>query len=70
MSVYTRREAADRIEADLARYLADPMPPDLKAAVADLIEPHTQNMEIRHRDVMECIHVAWPMIRDWVEGHR
>lgn len=45
------------------------MPPGLKDEVADVIEPHTMNMEIKHGDVMTCIAVAFPVIRDWFRDH-
>ena len=45
------------------------MPAELRGLVEDLIEPHTINMGIDHGDVMSCIRVAWPVIRDWLREH-
>jgi hypothetical protein len=45
------------------------MPPELRGQVEDLIEPHTMNMGIDHGDVMDCIKVAYPVIRDWLREH-
>jgi hypothetical protein len=58
-----------QIEEDLGRAQAEPMPSDLRRAIASLIEPHTMNMQIKHRDVMECIDVAYPLIREFLHGH-
>jgi hypothetical protein len=59
-------EQARSCEASLQRALDEPMPRELKDLIADLIEPHTINMSIKHRDVMTCIRVAFPVIRDWL----
>ena len=56
-------------EAGLRRSLDEPMPAELRGLVEDLIEPHTINMGIDHGDVMSCIRVAWPVIRDWLREH-
>lgn len=56
-------------EASLERAIAEPMPRELRDDLADLIEPHTINMYLKHRDVMDCIDVAWPAIRDWLREH-
>jgi hypothetical protein len=57
------------IEADLRRYRAAPMPPELREQIENLIEPHTMASETEHSAVMECIRVAWPAIRDWLRDH-
>jgi hypothetical protein len=62
----TRRHV-EAIDATLTRYLANPMPRDLNQVIKNLIEPHTMNSSIDHGDVMDCIHVAWPVIRDYVQ---
>ena len=54
------------LEASLQRALDEPMPTELKNTIADLIEPHTMNMYLDHGDVMTCIRVAFPVIRDWL----
>lgn len=59
-------EQTEHIETTLGRALADPMPRELHRQIADLIEPHTINMELKHGDVMLCIKVAFPVIRDWI----
>jgi hypothetical protein len=56
-------------EASLERAMDEPMPPELRGQLADLIEPHTINMYLKHGDVMDCIDVAWPVIRDWLRDH-
>jgi hypothetical protein len=53
-------------EASIRRAQAEPMPAELRSQVEDLIEPHTMNMGIDHGDVMTCIRVAYPVIRDWL----
>lgn len=64
----TPDEAATR-EASLERALAEPMPRELRDGLAGLIEPHTVNLYLDHGDVMDCIDVAWPAIRDWLREH-
>jgi hypothetical protein len=68
MSDLTAEQDA-QIEADLGRYQAAPMPPGLRAAIADRIEAHTMNMGIKHGDVMSCIRVAWLVISDHLRDH-
>lgn len=58
----------DGREARLQRALDDPMPPDLVRLVADYIEPQTINAGIKHGEVMTCIRVAYPVIRDYLSG--
>lgn len=62
-------EQIQSMDASLRRALDEPMPRELKGAIADLIEPHTLNMYLKHRDVMECIDVAFPVIRDYLRDH-
>ena len=57
------------IEEDLGRYLTHPMPSGLNEQIKDRIEPHTINSELKHVDVMSCIHVAWLVISDWLRDH-
>jgi len=45
------------------------MPHDLSNQIADLIEPHTVNMYLKHRDVMTCINVVFPVICDYLREH-
>jgi len=63
------REESDRREASLRRALDEPMPRELRDRLADLIEPHTMNMYLKHGDVMTCIAVAFPVIRDYLADH-
>lgn len=56
-------------DASLERAMAEPMPRELRDQLAGLIEPHTINMYLNHRDVMDCIDVSWPVIRDWLREH-
>lgn len=62
-------EQGAAIEADIRRSLDEPMPQPLRRALGALIEPHTINMYIKHRDVMECIDVAFPVIMDYLRQH-
>lgn len=57
------------IEADIQRTFDEPMPTELDERIQDLIEPHTINARIKHVDVMSCIKVAFPVIRDWLRDH-
>lgn len=65
----TDEQQEEIIEADIRRALDNPMPPELKGTIKDLIEPHTINARIKHVDVMDCIDVAFPVIRDWLREH-
>lgn len=58
-----------RRDESLRRSLDEPMPRELRDQLADLIEPHTLNMYLKHGDVMTCINVAFPVIRDWLREH-
>ena len=62
-------EESQRRETSLQRALDEPMPRELDDQVKDLIEPHTINMYLKHSDVMTCIAVAFPVIRDWLRQH-
>jgi hypothetical protein len=53
----------------LQRAMNEPMPRELRSALADLIEPHTMNMYADHGDTMMCINVAFPVIRDYLRAH-
>jgi hypothetical protein len=64
----TREQNRSR-EATLQRSLDEPMPRELTGQIQDLIEPHTMNMYLKHGDVMTCIDVAFPVIRDWLRAH-
>lgn len=57
-----------RCEEALQRALDNPMPRELRQRVADLIEPQTMNAGIKHDEVMMCIAIAFPAIRDWLRG--
>jgi hypothetical protein len=62
-------EQITSMEASLQRALDEPMPKDLSDTVKALIEPHTINMYLDHGDVMDCIDVAFPVIRDYLRAH-
>jgi hypothetical protein len=64
-----REMAASRREAALERAHDNPMPQDLRRAIADEIEPHTMNVEIDHGDVMTAIAISYPLIRDYLRAH-
>lgn len=57
------------MDASLERAMAEPIPRELSEIIANLIEPHTINMYLKHRDVMRCIVVAFPVIRDYLREH-
>lgn len=59
-------DESQRREVSLKRALDEPMPRELRDRIADLIEPHTLNMYLKHGDVMTCIAVAFPVIRDYL----
>jgi hypothetical protein len=68
--LYLSEEEQSRIvEAGIQRGLDEPMPPELNRLIRDLIEPHTINMRIKHGDVMDCMSVAFPVIREWLREH-
>lgn len=56
-------------QAALQRSLDEPMPGDLGAQVGALIEPQTMNAGIPHDEVMICIEIAFPVIRDYLREH-
>lgn len=56
------------IEASTQRSLDNPMPPELRQMVSDAIEPHTINAGIKHGEVMHCVAVVYPIIRDHLES--
>ncbi len=58
-----------RLEVAMERMLANPMPPDLRTAVADEIEPHTLNAYLKHAEVMTAVKIAYPLIRDYLRDH-
>lgn len=62
-------EQVESMDASLQRAMDEPMPRELRDQIADLIEPHTLNMYLKHRDVMDCIDVAFPVIRDYQREH-
>jgi hypothetical protein len=68
MSNLTAEQEA-QIEADDRRTIDDPWPRELRDQIAGHIEAHTINMYLKHRDVMECIEYAYPLIRDWLRDH-
>jgi hypothetical protein len=42
------------------------MPAGLRDAVAEQIELYTINAYLKHGDVMDCIAIAYPLIRDYL----
>lgn len=42
---------------------ANPMPNRLEKQIGNWIEPQTMNCEADHADVMDCIAIAYPLIR-------
>lgn len=62
-------EQEEQMDKTLERAMAEPMPPELRGQIEDLIEPHTMNMYLKHRDVMDCIRVAFPVIRQYLREH-
>jgi hypothetical protein len=49
--------------------LDNPMPKELRQQIEDWIEPQTINMGIKHGDVMDCVRIAFPLIRDYLAEH-
>lgn len=68
MSYLNPDEEAAR-EASEKRAEEESIPPELRTKLADLIEPHTMNLELEHAGVMTCLDVAYPVIREWLRGH-
>ena len=62
-------EQSASLEETTTRGLTEPMPPELREMVKDLIEPHTLNTDTKHRNVMECIDAVFPWIRDYLRAH-
>lgn len=61
-------EPADReTTVDLAH--DNPMPRGLREQIANWIEPQTMNYEIDHAAVMDCIRIAYPLIRAYLAEH-
>lgn len=58
----------DRLDQALQRAMDNPMPGDLHATIADEIEPQTMNTYTDHGEVMTCIEIAFPLIRDYLFG--
>lgn len=67
MSPGENPEDPEVIDKVAAFALEDPMPKDLREQIANWIEPETLNCELKHRDVMACIDIAWPLIRAHME---
>lgn len=59
----------DKLEAAIQRGMDNPMPPALRESVADEIERETLNTDLKHRAVMGCIDIAYPLILDYLRGH-
>jgi hypothetical protein len=60
-------EAHDRA---LRRAMDNPIPTELATQIANEIEPHCMNEDIKHRTVMEGIEIAFPLIRDYLAVNR
>jgi hypothetical protein len=60
-------EAALEIVQKLAS--DNPMPRELKRQIDNWIEPQTVDTQTDHGDVMDCIEIAFPLIRDWLAEH-
>lgn len=56
---------SDRVQ----RGLDNPIPRELERLLADYIEPQTMNARIDHGEVMDCIAIAYPQIRDYLRDH-
>lgn len=56
----------ERREAALQRALDNPMPAELDRAVSDEIVPHCMNAGLKHAEVLTAVHVAYPLIRDYL----
>jgi len=59
-------DLGDAVERVLRHALDNPMPDELRQAVAEQIEPYTINAYLDHGDVMDCIKIAYPLIRDYL----
>jgi len=61
-------ESADS-ETILQFALDNPMPRELSDQIGNWVEPETMDCELKHRDVMTCIGIAFPLIRAWLAEH-
>lgn len=61
-------EPADS-ETVITLALEHPMPRAPRDQIANWIEPETINCELKHRDVMTCIGIAYPLIRAYLAEH-
>lgn len=55
------------IEKVVQLALDNPVPRELDEQIANWIEPETLNCDADHGDVMTCIHVAYPLIKAYME---
>jgi hypothetical protein len=60
-------EDPEVIELAVRLALDNPMPRELDEQIANWIEPETLNCGLKHRDVMTCIHIAYPLIKAFFE---
>ena len=49
--------------------LDNPMPRDLRDQIGNWIDPETVNCEADHGDVLDCIDIAYPLIRAYLAEH-
>jgi hypothetical protein len=62
----TDDELGAAVERVLGHALDNPIPKELREAIADQIEPYTINAYLKHDEVMTCIKIAFPLIRDYL----
>ena len=59
----------DDLETVEALVETNPMPDELGEQIANWIEPQAMNTYTDHADAMDCIKVAFPLIRAWLAEH-
>jgi hypothetical protein len=66
---YPASPEPDELETVEALAEANPMPDELKRQVGNWIEPQTMNTETDHADAMDCVEIAYPLIRAYLAEH-
>lgn len=70
MSPGENPEDPEIIEMVVQFSLNHPMPPELAEQIANWIEPETLNCGLKHRDAMTCVHIAYPLIKAYLEAQQ
>jgi hypothetical protein len=66
---YPASPEPDELETVEALAEANPMPDALKKQIGNWIEPQTMSTYMDHGDAMDCVEIAFPLIRAWLAEH-